>query len=290
MKLNSLQEGFRPLKTDTGGKIRGEESPEIKKQRLRQATREFESYFILHMIKAMRQTIPESELIQGGLGKDMYTAMFDEELAKNMAGSSSGSLADMLYRSMEKHLETETTPAPDRDRVTDISDTPKPMRPVKPVPEPISQPVSESRHPNQAQTGRRIAVNPARGQYTDAIDRAARKYGLSPKLLHAVITVESGWRNDAVSPKGAKGLMQLTDSTAASMGVKDSFDPEQNIMGGANYLRQMLDRFDGNMRLALAAYNAGPGTVSQFNDVPPYPETRSYVEKVLARLHTLKKG
>lgn len=83
--------------------------------------------------------------------------------------------------------------------------------------------------------------------------------------------------------------MQLVDSTAADMGVTDSLDPHQNIMGGTRYLRQLLDRYDGSVKLALAAYNAGPATVSKYNGVPPYRETRQYIENILAQLHSAKK-
>jgi soluble lytic murein transglycosylase-like protein len=84
--------------------------------------------------------------------------------------------------------------------------------------------------------------------------------------------------------------MQLADSTAADLGVSDSMDPHENIMAGTRYLKQLLDRYDGNIRLALAAYNAGPGAVSKYDGIPPFRETRQYVEKVLARLHNIKMG
>jgi soluble lytic murein transglycosylase-like protein len=84
--------------------------------------------------------------------------------------------------------------------------------------------------------------------------------------------------------------MQLAEGTAEEMGVDDSFDPHDNIIGGAKYLRRLLDRFDGDLTLALAAYNAGPGSVSKYNGVPPFPETQRYVKKVLGQLHSLKKA
>ncbi len=92
----------------------------------------------------------------------------------------------------------------------------------------------------------------------------------------------------AVSPAGARGLMQLMPGTADSLGVRDSFDPEQNLAGGVRYLRQLLDRFGGDERLALAAYNSGPGTVERYGDVPPYRETRDYVRRVGAMKNRLK--
>ena len=113
------------------------------------------------------------------------------------------------------------------------------------------------------------------------IQKAAAKYDLSPDLIRGVIRAESNFEVKAVSRAGAQGLMQLMPATAKELGVEDSFDIAQNIDGGAKYLRQMLDRFGGNVRKALAAYNAGPGTVIKYNGRVPYPETRRYVKRVL---------
>lgn len=112
------------------------------------------------------------------------------------------------------------------------------------------------------------------------ITRAATENGLDPALVSAVVRAESGYRVDAGSPAGARGLMQLMPSTAASLGVTDILDPAQNLRAGARYLRQQLDRF-GDTRLALAAYNAGPGAVSRHGGVPPYEETRTYIDRVM---------
>jgi soluble lytic murein transglycosylase-like protein len=114
-----------------------------------------------------------------------------------------------------------------------------------------------------------------------SIQKAARKYNLSPELIRGVIQAESNFRVDAVSRAGAQGLMQLMPGTAKELGVTKPFDIEQNIDGGAHYLRKMLDRFGGDVKLALAAYNAGPGTVRKYAGKVPYPETIQYVDRVL---------
>jgi soluble lytic murein transglycosylase-like protein len=116
--------------------------------------------------------------------------------------------------------------------------------------------------------------------YAPLIHKYARAEGLEPSLVSAVMRVESCYDHRAVSRAGARGLMQLMPATAMQLGVNDSFDPEQNIAGGVRYLAQMLKRF-GDVRLGLAAYNAGPEAVSAHRDVPPYPETKSYVTRIL---------
>jgi len=110
----------------------------------------------------------------------------------------------------------------------------------------------------------------------------APRYRLDPDLVIAVIAVESSFRSDAVSPQNAQGLMQLIPATAARFGVRDSFDPEDNLRGGMAYLRWLLDHFEGNVRLAAAAYNAGENAVLRYGGVPPYAETRAYVKKILS--------
>jgi soluble lytic murein transglycosylase-like protein len=113
------------------------------------------------------------------------------------------------------------------------------------------------------------------------ISASANKYGLDPKLVSAVAQTESGYRADAVSDSGAVGVMQLMPETAAELGVNNVYDPAQNIDGGAKYLKQMMTTFHGDVSKALAAYNAGPQAVKNYNGVPPYAETQNYVDKVL---------
>jgi soluble lytic murein transglycosylase-like protein len=279
------------------------ESLDTKKHRLRKATREFESFFVLHMLKAMRKTIPKSEMLNGGLGQDIYTGMFDEELARKVAGSSPNSLSEMLYKSLEKHLEAEEPNSVGNQKANGEVSTA--------IDNIGRQEINKFNRPDSISTSReinnrevkinsdteealvyhpaRITPDPVLSKYGSTIDKASREFKIDSKLIYSVIMAESGGKADAVSSKGARGLMQLVDSTAADMGVADSLNPHQNIIGGTKYLRILLDRYNGNLRLALAAYNAGPGTVSKYNGVPPYPETRQYIEDVLGRLHSAKK-
>ncbi|MGH2688423.1 MAG: transglycosylase SLT domain-containing protein [Actinomycetota bacterium] len=117
--------------------------------------------------------------------------------------------------------------------------------------------------------------------YAREIREAAERYGVQADLIKAVIRVESGFNSRAISPKGARGLMQLMPGTASVLGVRDSFDPRQNIDGGVRHLRGLIDRFGSDLKLALAAYNAGEHAVVSHGGIPPFRETRDYVTRIL---------
>ncbi|UCH44164.1 MAG: lytic transglycosylase domain-containing protein [Nitrospiraceae bacterium] len=123
----------------------------------------------------------------------------------------------------------------------------------------------------------------AETDYDHIIRDKSVKYEIEPSVIKALIRAESGWNPKAVSKKGAVGLMQLMPSTASDMNIDNPYDPEENIEGGTRYLRMMLDRFNDDLNLALAAYNAGPATVEKTGNIPSFPETRQFVKKVLTK-------
>ena len=130
----------------------------------------------------------------------------------------------------------------------------------------------------------------SRADIENLIDKYADKNGLDSDFVKAVIKQESGFNPNATSHCGAMGLMQLMPSTAQGLGVTDAYDVEQNIQGGTKYLKGLMDRFDNNKSLALAAYNAGPNAVKKYGGIPPYAETQNYVKKVLSNYDNLKGG
>lgn len=269
----------------------GDGSIESEKARLRKATEEFESFFMYQMLKAMRKTIPESTLgegapMSGGLGKETFTEFFDMEIARKAVIGGHNSIADIMYNSMEKLIDAQfNVPAPD---ATLMPLHPEPAAPLKlhriepkvlpSKAEPIK--LDRSQHGLPMPVVRRTApVDPIMRDFGKFIIEAARETKLDSALISSVIRAESNGNPAAVSKAGAKGLMQLMDSTARELNVRDPFDPRENIRAGSRYLRQMLDKF-GDVKLALAAYNAGPGNVTKHGGMPPFRETAKYVQRV----------
>jgi len=130
-----------------------------------------------------------------------------------------------------------------------------------------------------------VAYTKDPAQFEHLIKRYAKQFGVDPNLVRAIIQAESGFDPFATSIKGAQGLMQLMPETAKDLSVQDAYDPEENIRAGVRYLKQMLEKFKGNLSLAVAAFNAGPRAVQQYGTIPPYKETKNYVKKVLTYYH-----
>lgn len=275
-------------------------SLESEKARLGKATKEFESFFLYYMLKTMRETLTsdasaEQTPLGGAMGKETYQQMFDMEISRHVVRGDNRSLSAILYKSMEKLVEARykaTANGPGTAGTTSAGQLTKDSPPI-PVKTPNPginlpqdrnfRPVERTTKPNFSPitAHRRIKTeDPVKTKYGDIIAEAAHASKLDSALIQSVIKAESNGDPNAISRAGAKGLMQLADSTALDLGVANPFDPRANVLGGARYLRNLIDRYKGDLRLALAAYNAGPGTVARHGGVPPFRETHDYISRV----------
>jgi len=233
------------------------------KQRLKKAAQEFESVFVGYMLKTMRQSVQESNVFGEGFGGDIFNSLFDSELAKKVSQGGSFGLAETMYKELTGESLSEDNAASETQGT----------QPSSPASKRTSG-VSHKTVPSRSMTDR---IN----RYQSLIEDAAQKNSIDSTLVKAVIATESAGHPYAQSSKDAKGLMQLIDSTASDMGVKNVWNPKDNIEGGAKYLKQMLDKFNGDVQKAVASYNAGPTAVEKHNGVPPYRETKEYVNRVM---------
>jgi Rod binding domain-containing protein len=231
--------------------------------RARKACQEFEAIFIHKMLASMRAAFESEKGEDEDFGGDMFKSMMDEQLGIALARAGGVGLAGLLGKSLG--IETGSSPA--RSRL--------------PRNFPLESGVSAY---ERGKPGAGLDA------YEPVIKAAASDSGVSENLIKAVILQESGGDARAVSSKGAKGLMQLMDATARELGVKNAFNPVENIRGGARYLAGLLREFKGDLELALASYNAGMGAVKKFGGIPPYKETRDYVRNVTARLDKLNEA
>ena len=231
------------------------------KEGISKAAKGFESLFVYMMLKEMRKTVPKNSLLGNSFGMDVYLSMLDEKIANRIAQSGKFGLSDMLIRHLEKKY---------KDKDEAVTDNLKELKTdVKLLPKAAVESNTKG-----------LSISERVHEFLPIINEAAAVYKLDPDLLKAVIARESSGNPAAVSKNGAKGLMQLIDSTAADLDVQNVFDPKENIFAGARYLKELLVEHKGDLGLALAAYNAGPGAVKLYKGVPPYPETQNYIRKV----------
>jgi soluble lytic murein transglycosylase-like protein len=207
------------------------------------AAQDFEAMFIHQMLKSMRNTVPKDKEMSSG--RRIFTEMLDEQIANVASRTGSFGLTQMIYKEL------------------------------------AGGNIENSQKIMAAQNAYGRTARASAKQVETWIAEAAENLNVDKNLIRAVIRQESGGNSLARSEKGAKGLMQLMDSTASDMGVVNSYNGRQNIMGGTKYLKQLLTKFNGDETLALAAYNAGAGNVEKYGGVPPFEETKNYVKNVL---------
>ena len=225
-----------------------------------EAAKGFETMMVKQMLKSMTKSLQNKGFFGKAPGSDVYQDMFMDSMARQITDQGHLGLADMIIKNMEEgnvRKPLEIRKIDDADKIITKREF-STKRPVK-----SKQTILEKR------------LN----QYDKIITKAAKKFNVDKGIIKSIIAAESYANPKAVSRTGAKGLMQLMDKTADSLGVKNSFDPEENIMGGTKFMKNLLKKYD-SVDLALAAYNAGPGNVDKYNGVPPFKETQNYIKRI----------
>lgn len=235
--------------------------------RAKEAAKQFEAFFVSRMLEVMTKNINTSGLVEDNSAIKAFNSMYMDELAKNIAGSGSFGIKNAVFYDLMRRQ-------PGMENVTKSK-----IMDLKSSSILINKDVSFSPFSVQSERNRNADNRKILPHIEQIVEKASQKYGVRESLIMAVIKAESGFDPYAVSPKGAKGLMQIMDATAKDLGVKNVWSIYDNIMGGTRYLSQLIRRFSDET-LGLAAYNAGQGNVVRHNGVPPFNETVNYIRRV----------
>jgi Rod binding domain-containing protein len=290
LNINSINDNLlkNKLETINAGQVM-QALDKGEKAELEKAARGFESIFIMMMLKEMKKGLNETNL--GGdsgmsFGAESLEGWTDMLFSEEMSRSGSGmGIAEMIYKqftgeNLRQITQVRPQEMPQSQNLNELIPKPMPQPAEKRV---LNEQIAEfAPKVEKPQSGNFLTrVTDRLGRFAELITNASQKYDVPENIIKAVITAESAGKPDARSNAGAKGLMQLMDGTAGDLGVTNSYDPAQNIDGGTRYLSQMLRRYNGDLTLALAAYNAGPGNVDKYGGIPPFRETQGYVQKVM---------
>ncbi len=262
----------------------------IRNEKAWRACQEFESILLYHILSSMRKAwAKEEDENQYGFGNEIFKSMIDEQLSLAMARSGGIGIAKMIAQELgvdppqgktlsARHCTRNQEKVEEANSNFELKKKNQDASPMK-------------SHEKGSSIRKAFDVFEKRIKpFEGIIRKAADTFGISVDLIKAVIMQESGGNPYAVSPKGAKGLMQLSDATADTLGVTNPFDPVQNIFGGARLLSNLIRRFNGDLKLALASYNAGAAAVEKHKGIPPYRETKEYVDKVTTYLEELRRS
>jgi len=249
-------------------KLKSRYTPE-QKRRLAEASKGFESMLTSIMLKSMTKTTG-GMFGENSLGGDYFDSIFENELASYISKSKGLGISDILYRKLTGE-DINTLPTLNKlDILNDLKNLKIRKINTKDIKLPTLNPSNSSLKRLQ--------------KFDPFIDEAANMFNIDKNLIKSVILTESAAKQNAVSKANAKGLMQLMDGTAKQLGVRNVWNPKENIFGGTKYLADLLRQYNGDIKLALAGYNAGPGNVDKHNGVPPFPETKNYISRVLGYL------
>ena len=261
--------------TDPGKHI--DSTPEIKnnysqddKDKLAKAAKDFESLITGMMLKSMTQTTG-GFFGEESYGGDFFDAIFENEIASEISNSKGLGIAEMLYKKITGE-----------DLKSSLMGRPPDFIPKSGK---IKLNIDPNMHIIEPSGSSLKRID----KFDNLIKEASDNFGVDKNLIKSVILAESAGYEKAYSSAKAKGLMQLMDSTAKHMGVKNVWDARENIMGGTKYLAEMLRQYNGDVKLALAGYNAGPGNVQKYNGIPPFEETQSYIARVIGYMNHLNR-
>jgi soluble lytic murein transglycosylase-like protein len=241
------------------------------KKKLAKASKEFESMLTGMMIKSMTKTT-DGLFGKDNFGGDVLDVLFEAEISKFITESQGMGVADKIYNSLTGEQLSELKALSNEKNIAPL--------------------IGNDQKPQTAKVSNKATKPSIKAldriqKYEDVINEAAKKFNVDKQLIKSVILTESAGKVNAQSHANAKGLMQLMDSTATEMGVINPWNPKENIYGGTKYLSKMLDQYNGDTDLALAAYNAGPGNVNKYKGIPPFKETQNYVKRVNNYLNIL---
>jgi Rod binding domain-containing protein len=305
--MNNLQLKITdPLKQISGTQDIANHYSDSQKSKIANAAKEFEGLLTSMMLKSMTKTT-DGMFGSNSYGGDDFDTIFQNEIASFISKKKSLGIADILYKKITgenmdssinkisneplNNIIKNAAPSENSENAAKIITTGDGNNNIKSRElEPPKQAQKKDSKPN-------IKVLPSISpsskalerldRYQNIIDNASNIFGVDQNVIKSVILTESAANDKALSGAKAKGLMQLIDSTANDMGVKNIWDPKQNIYGGTKYLAEMLRKYNGNLNLALASYNAGPQNVDKYGGIPPFEETKNYVKRVVGYLNHL---
>jgi Rod binding domain-containing protein len=244
------------------------------KKKIANASKDFESMLTGMMLKSMTSSL-NGFFGEDSYGGDYFDSIFTMELANKMSQGSKLGIAEQIYQKVTGEKWDDSILK--EDGKIKFDDVRKQIELKSKGPELI---IDKSSSESAPVTPSKNSLNRLK-KYDSAINEISKKFDVDKNLIRSIILAESAGKHTAVSSAKAKGLMQLMDNTAKEMGVGNVFDPAQNIYGGTKYFTQLLRKYSGDVPLSLAAYNAGPGNVEKYNGIPPFEETKNYVNRVL---------
>ncbi len=243
---------------------------------LKKACRGFEAILVKQMLKEMDKSVPEDPWIKNNAANSIYKSMYLDALSKKMAENSTFGIGKLLFNSLKEYA----------DYKKDAKEMKQTIKPLKQAVKMIKLPKKIDLKPIErdvmfAEKEFFKKLNQKENDIKSIIESASRQYKVPKKLIYGIIKAESDFNPNSLSKAGAVGLMQLMPQTALELGVKDLWNVRENIFGGVKYISSLMKQFK-NEKLAIAAYNAGPGNVRKYQGIPPFKETQNYVKKVFA--------